>query len=141
MEENKMIIKNESENLLSSKMKKNYCSIKPKTVEDKKLVYNALESADVLLNDVVGETILIKDYYCEEKQVFDEESGEIKNKYRTIFFDVDGKTYATGSYGIFNAVMRLTAIFGEPSWEDGIPVTVTKQKTQDGKSKLTLILE
>ena len=141
MEENKMIVKNESENLLSSKMKKNYCSIKPKTVEDKKLVYNALESADVLLNDVVGETIKVKDYYCEEKQVLDEETGELKNKYRTILFDVDGKTYATGSYGIFNAVMRLTAIFGEPSWEDGIAVTVTKQKTQDGKSKLTLILE
>ena len=34
----------------------------------------------------------------------DEETGELKTKFRTILFDKSGQTYATGSYGIFNVL-------------------------------------
>lgn len=141
MEETKMIVRNENENLMTGNKKNMYCSVIAKTVDDKKALYNALESADVLLNDIVGSVIKIKDVYCEEKQVIDDETGELKNKYRTILFDIDGKTYATGSYGIFNAIKRICAIYGMPTWDEGIEVEIGKQKTKDGKSKLTLILK
>ena len=117
-----------------------YCSKITKTTEEKKELFNALESCDALLNDCVGQEITIKDVYCEEKTVIDEETGEQKVKYRTILFDITGQTYATGSYGIFNVMKRIFNIYGLPTWEDGIKVKVAKRPIKDGKSSLTLIL-
>ena len=96
---------------LFSGIKENtYCSKEVETIEDKKELFNALESCDVLLNDCVGQEIAIKDIYVEERQVYDEESGEVKPKYRTIIFSEEGQTYATGSYGIYNVMKKIVRI-------------------------------
>ena len=87
--------------LFSGVKSKMYCSKVTETEQEKKELFNALESCDALLNDCVGQEIEIQDIYIEEKQVIDEETGELKTKYRTILFDVNGQTYATGSYGIY----------------------------------------
>lgn len=117
-----------------------YCSKEAKTDEEKKDLFNALESCDALLNDCVGQEINLKDVYCEEKEVLDEETGETRKKYRTILFDVSGQTYATGSYGIFNIMKKIFAIYGMPTWENGIKVKVTKRPIGNGKTSLTLTL-
>ena len=117
-----------------------FSSKEVKTVEDKKALFNALETCDCLLNDCINKEITIKDVYCEKTQIADEETGEVKPKYRTILFDIDGKTYATGSYGIYNVIKKLIAIYGLPTWEDGLTVKVIKQKVKDGKSKLSLTI-
>lgn len=117
-----------------------YCSKEAKTDEEKKDLFNALESCDALLNDCVGQEINLKDVYCEEKEVVDEETGETRKKYRTILFDVSGQTYATGSYGIFNIMKKIFAIYGMPTWENGIKVKVTKRPIGNGKTSLTLTL-
>ena len=117
-----------------------YCSKEAKTDEEKKDLFNALESCDALLNDCVGQEINLKDVYCEEKEVLDEETGETRKKYRTIHFDVSGQTYATGSYGIFNIMKKIFAIYGMPTWENGIKVKVTKRPIGNGKTSLTLTL-
>ena len=118
---------------------KTYCSKQVKKEEEKKELFNALETCDALLNDCVGQEINIKDVYCEERDVVDEE-GVVKKKYRTILFDVDGQTYATGSYGIFNIMRKLMTIYGAPTWEEGIKVKVAKRPIGNGKSTLTLTL-
>ena len=116
-----------------------YCSKMVEKEEDKKDLFNALETCDALLNDCVGEEINIKDVYCEEREVIDE-NGEVKKKYRTILFDVSGQTYATGSYGIFNIMRKLFTIYGTPTWENGVKVKVAKRPIGNGKSTLTLTL-
>ncbi len=121
-----------------------YSSIKANTVEEKKNVYNALEKCDVLLNDIVGTEINVKDFYIEErhKEEVNEETGEVKSvvKYRTILFDLDGKTYATGSYGVYNALRRICLVYGEPTWTEGVMVKVEKKPIGNGKTQLTLVL-
>ena len=126
--------------LLSNVKTKMYCSKKVEKEEDKKDLFNALETCDALLNDCVGQEIEIKDIYCEEREVIDEVTGELRNKYRTIIFDKNGQTYATGSYGIYNVVRKLISIYGYPTWEDGIKVKVAKRPIGNGKSSLTLTL-
>lgn len=116
-----------------------YCSKIANTEEDKKELFNALETCDALLNDCVGQEINIKDVYCEEREVADE-NGELHKKYRTILFDVNGQTYATGSYGVFNIMRKLMTIYGMPTWEKGLKVKVTKRPIGNGKSTLTLTL-
>ena len=133
-----------NELMLNNEDLKIYSSVKATTVEERKTVYNALEKCDVLLNDIIGTEINVKDFYIEErhKEETDETTGEIKKvvKYRTILFDTDGKTYATGSYGVYNALRRICLVYGEPTWNEGVLVKVDKKPIGNGKSQLTLVL-
>ena len=127
---------------LFSGIKQNvYCSKVAETEKEKKELFNALESCDALLNDCVGTEIDIKDIYVEEKQVMDDETGELKTKYRTIIFDENGQTYATGSYGIYNILKKIVQIYGLPeTWEKPLKVKVAKRPIGNGKQSLTLTL-
>ena len=138
-------IKNEEvkgELTLFSGVKQNvYCSKVAETEKEKKELFNALESCDALLNDCEGQEIEIQDVYVEEKQIVDEETGELKTKFRTILFDKSGQTYATGSYGIFNVLKKIVSIYGLPNtWEKPLKVKVAKRPIGNGKKSLTLII-
>lgn len=118
-----------------------YCSVRTENLEEKKKLFNALESCDALLNDCVGQEIAIKDIYIEARETVDEATGESKAKYRTILFDENGQTYATGSYGIYNIMSKIVAIYGLPSeWAEPVKVKVAKKPIGNGKSSLTLTL-
>ena len=140
--QNVNVNENKGELTLFSGIKQNiYCSKVAETEKEKKELFNALESCDALLNDCVGQEINIKDMYVEEKQVIDDESGEVKTKYRTILFDENGQTYATGSYGIYNVLKKIVQIYGLPeSWEKPLKVKVAKRPIGNGKQSLTLTL-
>lgn len=116
-----------------------FCSIKANSDDEAKKLFNALETCDALLNDLVGEEINMKDLYIEERKV-QNDNGEEITKYRTIIFDTEGKTYATASYGVFNTLKKIIAIYGSPTWENGVKVTVAKRPIGNGKSSLTLTL-
>ena len=127
--------------LFSGVKAKMYCSKVTESEQEKKELFNALESCDALLNDCVGQEISLKDIYIEEKNVVDDETGELKTKYRTILFDDNGQTYATGSYGIYNVIRKIISIYGLPdTWENPLKVKVSKRPIGDGKQSLTLIL-
>ena len=140
--ENQNLNENKGELTLFSGIKQNiYCSKVAENEKEKKELFNALETCDALLNDCVGQEIEIKDIYVEERQVIDEESGEIKNKFRTIIFDKSGQTYATGSYGIFNVLKKIVGIYGLPTtWEKPLKVKVAKRPIGNGKQSLTLTI-
>ena len=133
-----------NELMLNNNDLKIYSSVKATSVEERKTVYNALEKCDVLLNNIIGTEINIKDFYIEERHKVetDESTGEVKTitKYRTILFDTEGKTYATGSYGVYNALRRICMVYGEPTWTDGVMVKVDKKPIGNGKTQLTLVL-
>lgn len=127
--------------LFSGVNSKVYCSKTATNEKEKKELFNALESCDALLNDCVGQEIEIQDIYVEEKEVLDDETGELKTKFRTIIFDKSGQTYATGSYGIFNVMKKIIQIYGLPeTWEKPIKVKVAKRPIGNGKQSLTLTL-
>lgn len=140
--QNVNVNENKGELTLFSGIKQNvYCSKVVETEKEKKELFNALESCDALLNDCVGQEIKIKDMYVEEKQVIIDETGEIKTKYRTILFDENGQTYATGSYGIYNVLKKIVQIYGLPEiWEKPLKVKVAKRPIGNGKQSLTLTL-
>ena len=132
-----------NELMINDNKQKIYSSLNATSAEEKKKIYNALESCDALLNDIVGEEINIKDFYIEENSHEETlDNGETKQivKYRTILFDLDGKTYATGSYGIYNALRKICLVYGYPTWEEGIKVRVERKPIGNGRSQLTLVL-
>lgn len=116
------------------------------TDEDNQVaLYNVLTGdADALLNDMVDQTIIMTGAFMDKHPapVTDEGTGEVigqTSKYRIIIFDNEGKTYATGSYGIYNALNMIFDIFGEPSVEHPVKVKVSKKATANGHSTLTLV--
>ena len=138
---NELVIFN-PENTMEREM---YTTVDLNTEESRIELFNATESADVLLNDIVGQTITINNIYVEKNPIkeVDDETGEVTFngvKYRTILFDTDGKTYATGSYGVYNSVRKMIDLLGINIINKGIKVEVIKVPTKDGKHKLSLKL-
>lgn len=118
-----------------------YCSVKAETREEKIKLFNALQECDFKLNDVVGNTIAIKDVFFQEYEKEDKETGEIRLGHRTILFAEDGKTYVTASNYLYNRLRQILNVFGAPNtWSEPLKVEVAKQSLKDGKSSLTLKL-
>lgn len=110
--------------------------------ENKVLLYNALQNCDLLLSDCKGQKIKMCNVYIEEykKENLDEKTGEVKkvSKFRTIIFDENGKSYATGSYGVYNSIRTIIGIFGNPSSESPIEVLVGEREVDKNKKSLIL---
>ena len=116
-----------------------FATIDASTMENKAKLFNATENADVLANDCVGEKFTLVDAYIERIPTVDEETGEQKVKYRTILFGDDGKTYASGAYGIYNTVAKILQIYGVETLHDkGLKVEIAKGTTKGNKTRLFL---
>lgn len=127
--------------LSSTNTKDIFCSFKTDSVESKKKLYNTLEKADLLLKDCVNQEIELKDVYVSKRKIADEKTGELKDKFRIILFDKTGKTYATGSYGIYNSLVRLFRSFGLPSnWNECIKIKIVNVSGKDNKNLLSIKL-
>lgn len=114
-----------------------YCSIKDDSFEGKMAVYNAANNPDAKVNDIINKRIELRDVYAETIEVVNEDTGELEQAPRIVLIDADGKSYQCVSAGIFGAIKKLNAIFGEPTWEPAIPVEVKQVPTKRG-SMLTL---
>ena len=133
--ENKIAVFEENEN-----QRKMYSTLDLNSVESKVTLFNATENCDELVFDNVGKEIVLKDVYVEQIPSVNEETGEAIFKYRTILFDSEGKSYASGSYGLYNSVQKIVSIFGQEIMHtEGIKVKINK-RTVDGKTKLFLEL-
>ena len=116
-----------------------FATIDASTMENKAKLFNATENADVLANDCVGEKFTLVDAYIERIPTVDEETGEQRIKYRTILFGDDGKTYASGAYGIYNTVAKILSIYGVETLHDkGLKVEIAKGTTKGNKTRLFL---
>jgi hypothetical protein len=116
-----------------------FATIDTSIMENKAKLFNATENADVLANDCVGEKFTLVDAYIERIPTTDEETGEQKIKYRTILFGEDGKTYASGAYGIYNTVAKILQIYGVETLHDkGLKVEIAKGTTKGNRTRLFL---
>lgn len=116
-----------------------FATIDVTSKENKAKLFNATENADVLANDCVGEVFTLVDAYIERIPSIDEETGEQKIKYRTILFGDDGKTYASGAYGIYNTVAKILSIYGvETLHSEGLEVEIAKGTSKGNKTRLFL---
>jgi hypothetical protein len=116
-----------------------YCSIEPKTEEEAILIYNASNNPDKRLKDCIGEIISVKDVYCETVELENEQTGELSRSPRIVLIDDKGVSYTCVSFGIFNALKKLMAIFGTPTWEKPLKLKV-KQISKGTRNLLTLEL-
>ena len=114
-----------------------YCSFIAETANDKAKLYNALNAPEVKIADHIGKEITMKDVIIEAVDIVDEKTGEVRTTPRITLIDVSGHTYTATSYGIYNSLKRIFALYGEPTWDEGIPVRV-RQITKGANRVFTL---
>lgn len=116
-----------------------YCSMQVTTDEQKKQLFNAVMDVDDGVRECINKVIDLTDIYIEKIQMpkTDDATGEVIDMHevpRIILFDKDGKSYGCCSTGIYQALSRLVALYGDPSsWEYPIkvmPYIITKGKNQ-----------
>ena len=112
-----------------------YCSIKGDSREALVAMYNAINSPDHKLSDFVGKKLNIKDISIERVENMNEETGEMAANARVVLIDENGESYTCVSSGIYSAIKKLVAVFGEPTWE---PVEVQNLSTKKGRKTMTL---
>lgn len=139
---NELMVTEENVQIAQKKQSAGYCSIDLENADmkTKKKLFNALNKCDILINDIVGKTIKIKDFIVQPYNEINDETGEYKEKFRTIIFDDKGTSYVSTAYGIRNILDKILQVFGEPAtWGDELlEVKIVKKKTKDNKDSLSL---
>lgn len=144
MEDNQLIKaeENNEKSILATGNNSTYCSFKPKTIEDRKKLFNSLENCDVVLNDIVGTKIMLKDAFIQSYPRTDKDTGEkMSDGHRTILFDDKGKTYVTASNYFFVSLAKLFNAIGTPDvWEAPLEIEITKRDLKNGNKALSFKL-
>lgn len=113
-----------------------FSSLTPGSMEEKAILFKAMNNPTARVSDMVNKEILIRDVYVEIVQVKNQE-GQESLQPRTVLIDTKGDSYQCVSTGIFSAVKKLIQVFGMPPWNDGLRVEV-KQITRKERQLLTL---
>lgn len=115
---------------------KTVSTIKDETIEEKKKLFNAIQNCDIRLNDIVGQTIEVKDVYIREYEKKDlDENGNPRIGHTTILFDKDGKTYVTASNYFFNAIAQILGVVR--TLDQPIKIKIVKKPTKTGTQSLS----
>lgn len=109
-----------------------YCSISGGTMADRAAVFNASNNPDERIADHINQTIVVRDVLAEQVEMADEDTGEVANAVRVVLIDTDGKSYQAISTGIYSALKRAIQIFGEPTWDEGLPVVIKQVAVAKG---------
>lgn len=128
---------------LSADASSMYCSIKGGTHESKVAVFNASNNPEHKVGDYINKIINVRDVLAEQvlltKQDADgndvlDENGNPVMEYapRVVLIDTDGHSYQAVSTGIFNALRKAIAIFGAPTWDEGLPCLIKQVKVGRG---------
>ena len=116
-----------------------YCSLVAQTVEDKAVLYNAMNAPDKRLKDCINLDINIKDVFVEVVNCINKETGIVEKCPRTVIIDDKGVGYQCVSLGVFSALKKLFAVYGEPSvWDKPLKVKVKQINKSADKNILTL---
>ena len=124
MAENNALATTNVKDALSAEGTASYSSLKSGTAKEKAELFNAMSNPEHKVADYINKTIMVKDVYVEVIDLTDEDTGESVQAPRIVLIDTDGKTYQAVSKGIFGSLAGLFKVFGEPTWEEGLPLTV-----------------
>lgn len=110
-----------------------YSTFKPTTPEGAAMLFKAMNQADDSLKKYINTEIVVTDIVAQFAQQVDDETGEVKNRAKLVFFDENGKSYGTISTGVYRALCNLCAIIGEPkTWRSPVRIRITNIEVPAG---------
>ena len=109
-----------------------YCSVQGGDRKTKALVYNASNNPEHKVADFINKIINVKDVLVEIIQVENEETGEVEEAPRVVLIDDKGAAYQAVSAGMFSAVKKAIQIFGQPTWDEPLPMLIKQISVKRG---------
>lgn len=117
-----------------------YCSMQAVNNKARVTLFNACTNPKKI-SDMINKRIKVMHVYIEIIQVLSEQSGEMVNAPRVILIDEQGNGYQAVSNGIYNAVKRMYALFGDPGdWDAPHTVEVQHVSLKDGQHTFNLLM-
>lgn len=121
-----------------------YCSMQDDgTRKSKVKIYNAINSSEKSLSDMIGKRIEVVDVVAYPVQLTDEETGEVIETIRTVLIDKQGVGYNAVSSGITNSLNKIFGIIGTPengAWHnEPVAMEVRQVKTRNGNNKVNTL--
>lgn len=123
-----------------------YSSFSPDSQEGKIKLYNAINSPDHRLGDVINQRIMMRDvvisYVKLAGERTDEKGNELpammqtedKDAFRVVIIDETGASYNATSQGIYNSMCTLRNVFGDLHFDQPLPILVRQIKTKNGNT-------
>ena len=139
MENNELIVKEENQILgFSASTNSNVEVETHSSIQDPKKLFNLETNVDVMLNDIVGESIKVKDVLIRkyrkplDEPIINADTGEIEKdtelKVSCVLIDDQGKSYATGSKTFTFDMMKFLGNYnGASLLEKGVDIKVIKK--------------
>lgn len=109
-----------------------YCSVQGGDRKTKALVYNASNNPEHKVADFINKVINVKDVLVEIIQVENEETGELEEAPRVVLIDDKGAAYQAVSAGMFSAIKKAIQIFGQPTWDEPLPMLIKQVSVKRG---------
>ncbi|MBR2553457.1 MAG: hypothetical protein IKE94_01235 [Aeriscardovia sp.] len=109
-----------------------YCSVQGGDRKTKAMVYNASNNPSHKVADMINKTINVKDVLVEIIQLENEETGVIEEAPRVVLIDDKGEAYQAVSAGMFNAIRKAIQIFGQPTWDEPLPMLIKQISVKNG---------
>lgn len=134
MKDTQMVPANENQAIVSSLNNAGnelYSSFGVESVEDRMKLYNATSSEGVTLKSMVNKTIELVDVVVMPVEVKNDD-GSTSIVPRTTLIDKNGKLVTATSWGVYNCVKKIAAIFGGLHFETPLKVEPFEVKTKGG---------
>lgn len=105
-------------------------------------LYNAMNSGDNALADMVGIELEITDFVAHTVQLRDEVTKQPVDALRVVLIDKEGKAYHAISEGVVSSMQKIIGIVGPAPWrEEPLKVVPKNVKTRNKFTVLTLQLQ
>lgn len=117
-----------------------YCSMTAADNKSKVTLYNACSSPKKIA-EMINKQIRVIHVYAEIIQCVSEDTNDLVSVPRVILIDEKGQGYQAVSIGIYNAVKRIIALFGDPAtWDHPHTVEVQNVPLANGAHTFSLNL-
>lgn len=116
---------------INNKESSMFISFTPKSIEDKKLLYEATTNG-TSLKEVLNKPIKMMDVIVSEAEVKNEKDGTTATVPRISIITVEGEIYTASSWGVYNCLSRINGIFGTLHFDDGLTIVPVQVKTKNG---------
>ena len=114
-----------------------FCSFTPETMDDRIKLYNAINSPEYRVADMINKPIYMVDAILVQCELVDENTGEVYPAVRSIIIDAEGKTYVATATGIRSSLANIFSVFHTLHFDEPLKVTVQQVHVKRGNT-LTL---
>lgn len=104
----------------------------------RQLRFEATLGACILLDDVLGEELLIRYFYLHPAEKIDATTGELIQLVRIVLIDTEGKLYETFSTGVRKSIALMCGHMTKGPWMEGLRVRTEAVRTGRGFKMLVL---